>query len=168
VHAVIMACVYPGLRQWPPSARVTSYANCHLYTNNALAQHDHVLHHHYLYLQPHWGWLAPRLPDQGQEKDDILSNVGEAAARSQGGDAGERGGRGTCAGDVVVGGATTTPPPPPPTTSLTSDPRRLGALGSQAQIFSRQEAEAEDKDIREHVHEDVGEDRETTTLLVAR
>ena len=69
----------------------------------------------------------------------------------------------------MVGGAATTPPPPPPTTSLTGDPRRyLGALGSQGQGFSRQKVGAEDKYVHEHVHEDVREDREATTLLVGR
>lgn len=98
----------------------------------ALGQHHHIFHHHYLYLQPHWGWVVPPHPDPNAK-----CNSGEVEANSEGGVAGDMSGQGKHEDEVTAG--------EPITPS-----RCLGVIGSEEQQvrLEGQEADTEDEDTK--------------------
>jgi hypothetical protein len=112
-----------------------------------MGQHHHVFHHHYLYLQPHWGWVLPPQPDPYQK-----CNSEEEEADSEGGEgvAGDMGGQGKYEDQVKAGEPITGEPITPS--------RCLGLIGSEEQQMPVEGQEADTED----------EDMETTTTTLER
>ena len=91
-----------------------------------MGQHHHVFHHHYLYLQPHRGWVVPPQPDPFGK-----CNNGAVEADSEGGLSGQ----GKHEDQVIA-------------EELITPSRCLAVIGSEEQLVpvEGQEADTEDED----------------------